>query len=419
MKSILIVIKDVIKYILNQGAFWILLLIVILTKKRKSFENDKSKPQKLAWFGAYGNTNIGDDLIFFSIKQFVPDSVEINLSCRQQVPTTDYGVKTFYKGENVFNYGKYKQIIKSSSHVILGGGGLFEYYKFSWPARRVIMNYLAPLMLAIIYKKPFAIVGMGVNEGVIANKPFKYAFKAILSRASFIITRDQKSVDGLHNNGVSGNITWTYDPVFSLSVSSIDPAKLVVPAKSKTVKKIGLLLWPYFLWPNFYKNYLAANSDQLQKHEKFVNGIKTLIDNLKQSGYELIYPLFHFSDKIILDEMGVEYIDKISIAEYSQQLLSCDLLISMRYHGLITALCEDIPVISIPVQEKMYALIKNFNYKQYEFIPSEIDAARCFTVINEISAKKQLIEKDIKEKNVAIKKSVIDTYTTYFTGFFN
>lgn len=413
MKFILICIKDVTKYLLNQGAFWGLFLLVLLTRKSKPPKGN-AKP-KLTWFGAYGNTNIGDDLIYFSLKQFVPQDVEINLSCRQVKPTTNYGVKTFYKGENVFDYPRYKSEIKDATHVILGGGGLFEYYKFTWPARRVIMNYLAPLMLAIIHKKPFGIVGMGVNEGVIANAPFKYAFKTILNRASFIVTRDEKSVNGLHNNGVSGNIAWTFDPVFSLT-SFLKPP---VPTPEKEVKKIGLLLWPFFLWPNFYKNNLNANSTQLRQHETFVQEIKTYIATLKQKGFELVFPLFHFSDKIILDELGCTYDDTISIENYFSILKDCDVVVSMRYHGQITSLTNGIPIISIPVQEKMFELSSNFDLKAFEIKPDEFTAEKGIAVTDNLVQNYTEVRNEIIKKSRASKEAVESLYTDKFNTFFS
>ena len=197
------------------------------------FKRKVTPVKKLTWFGAYGNTNIGDDLIFFSLKQYIPANVEISLSCRQKVPTTDYGVKTFDR----WNKQQIMQEISSSDFVFLGGGGLFEYYQklHKKEVTRNVPSYLYTLLYARLQGKRYAIVGIGCNEGSYPNQILRIVFGDIARNAEFIITRDQKSYRGfLNNGGCKENLFSNYDPVFSLP-ASIDKASATVKQQQPVI----------------------------------------------------------------------------------------------------------------------------------------------------------------------------------------
>ena len=92
------------------------------------YTGDPKSIRDIVWFGAYGNTNIGDDLIFFSLRKFIPEKYRIQLSCRFIGTHPEYGVETF----NRYNRKDWIKRIKHADMCLLGGGGLFEYYKASY-----------------------------------------------------------------------------------------------------------------------------------------------------------------------------------------------------------------------------------------------------------------------------------------------
>lgn len=332
-------------------------LYLIVCSKRKA----QKQLHKLVWFGAYGNTNIGDDLVFFSLKKYISANVNISLSCKQIEPTTDYGVNVFDRKNRIECINK---IIESDA-LWVGGGGLFECYANTY-SMGWILSHLEPLAYAMHYGKPYGIIGVGCNREPIPNKVIRCIFRKICNNADFIITRDDKSKEGFENNGVRNiRLMASLDPV----INYISPFK---NCKSN-IKTIGILAWPFYMWPHFHKTteidsvYKSMSTERKEKHDKFLYELKLLIKKLQQDGFDIKFPVFHFSDTVLLKELNIPFKTAIpNIVDFISQIKECDLIISMRYHGLITSVLCGKPVISISVQEKMYAFTDTFNMKHSE-----------------------------------------------------
>jgi len=379
-------------------------------------EKENLKIRSIAWFGAYGNTNIGDDLIFFSLKQYIPDHITIYLSCRQKEPTTNYGIKTFYRqGFSQYN------VIKQSDFVLLGGGGLFEFYRDSFPTT-TLLNYMYPLLMAKYYKKRYAIIGMGCNVQPFQNRFLRNSFNFLTNNAELIITRDEKSSQGFINNNYNRNLknlVSSYDPVFSLS--SIIKNKT---AKTSNEITIGFLLWPYYLWPAFHS---IQNIDDIReqisaekwnKHMLFCDELNKLFSILEQKDIKMVFPLFHFSDKVLLDHLKCNYENNITFDTYFSQLTSCDIVISMRYHVQITSIANNIPVISIPVQEKMSALVENFGLEDYSIDIDEFSANKCMEIIDNVMKNKEELKSKLANDYNIIYQKVENAYKENFKKIF-
>ncbi len=383
---------------LKELRFYMIFFLTFLSVKVREFLFKKStKPvARLAWFGAYGNTNIGDDLIFFSIKQYIPRNIEIRLSCRQKTSTTDYGVATFYR------YDKEQIIreIRNADYVLLGGGGLFEYYQVLHKENvsRSIPLYLYVLLYARLYGKKYGIVGMGCNEQPFPNVILRTVFGDISRNADFVITRDKKSYNGfLANGGAPKNLFSNYDPVFSL------PSFLNKKEEDKQRSRIvvGFLIWPFFLHPFFHANSNPAelrkvvSKDKLEKHELFCLELRKVFSMLQSLNIDLVFPLFHFSDKILLDELKCSYKDEITFGSYFSQLNECNVVVSMRYHGQITSIANNIPIVSIPVQEKMTALVQNFSLEPYCVDIENFKGEKCLKVIEDVLKNESIIRESL------------------------
>ncbi len=393
-------------------------LLFFIVQIRSIFINNKRVEIKnIVWYGAYGNTNLGDDLIFFALRQYIPDHVKIRLSCRQKELLSDYyGVEMFYRGTDLSQYRR----IKDSDLVLLGGGGLFEFYKGQFPISSLI-SYMYPLLMARYYRKPYLIVGMGCNIDPFPNIFLRHMFSSLINNASLIIARDQKSYQGFLNNSYIKTIRHlisSFDPVFSLQNISHKGKK------KEGTKKVGFLLWPYYLHPYFHKSTnlvdisRQVSPEQLQKHRYFCEELRKVFSILDKENYQIIFPLFHFSDKILLDELGCSYEDDISFHSYFEQLTSCDIVISMRYHGQITALANNIPLISIVVQEKMSALIKNFELDDYYIDISDFNSVDCVGVVNRVYENRVSVKEHINEKFDSVSNDVKYVYKSNLENLF-
>ncbi|WP_183114815.1 polysaccharide pyruvyl transferase family protein [Flagellimonas pelagia] len=366
----------------------------------------KGKIQKVAWFGAYGNGNLGDDLIFYSLKRIFKDqNFDIALSIRDFDRLKCYGTKVFLKGEQFYDFWKYIKQIKTADAIFLGGGGLFEYYYTSKQAYRMIMIYLCPLMLAKIFGKPSYVLGMGVNKEQIDHPIIRFLYRKTLSSCQVIVTRDQKSKNGLVNNHVITQILVAYDPVLSLDFNKYQASK----KEGHTKPKIGFLLWPYFLWPHFYKNSEQIGNEKREQHSKFKEKIRTIIDVLKDT-HDLHFLTFHFSDTLLYEEMGVSFSQNASLMEFVKKTRSMDMMVTMRYHGQIMSLLFEKPIISISVQQKMDALAKNYDINEYNHDVSDFDPLKVVDQVYGVLGNIQPHKTKIKENNQIIKSKIVEVY---------
>ena len=362
-------------------------------------------------FGAYGNTNIGDNLVFFALRKYFPDSVEIRLSCRERVSSFDYGVNTFFLGDR----NEWLHLMKSADLVLLGGGGLFEYYRKA-TGEGWMYGHLKPLVYARHYGKKYAIVGIGCNNMLIRNRILRYIFKRVANDAAFIITRDQKSKEGFVKNGVGNkNLTFCFDPVFTyMPVKKCEGKQLTMT--------VGFLIWPFYMWPHFHsatdisviKSRMSV--DKLKAHERFVVELRKCIEELQEKHIKCIFPVFHFSDKILHDEMGIksEYPDPL-FDDYFSAISKCDIIVTMRYHGQITSLLCGKPIISILVQEKMEALAENLGIK--DSLSIDIDnfsASDTIAMINRVYSDYNNMVKTLTNKVVSMQEFVNQTYIRIF-----
>lgn len=401
--------------------FYFYYLLVKLKEIFFKYKPSSDGGNKLAWLGAYGNTNIGDDLIFFSIKQYIPDNIKIKLSCRQHNFMAKYGVDTFYR----YDRKEVNKTIKESDFVLLGGGGLFEYYQgLDKKIASSIPAYILPLLMARLYNRKYGIIGIGCNIDPFPSYLFRKVFGDIAKKAAFIITRDQKSYQGfLNNGGICQNLTASFDPVFSLALSNLTDKRHV--EKDENSLTIGFLLWPYFLHPHFHHSddityiYQQVAKDKLAKHREFCTELEKLFTDLEKINIKTVFPLFHFSDKILLDKLNCNYLDEISFNAYFSQLLSCDIIVSMRYHGQITSVINNIPTISITVQEKMTALVSNFKMESLSIDIESFNADKCLEIIKNIMKNKDVMKKEMMDTYEKILREMKSIYTNNITQFFS
>ena len=274
-----------------------LAILCVLPHKRKKRE----KVRTILWFGAYGNTNIGDNMVFFAIRKYLPKDVSILLSNRECHQNFDYGATIFY----FYDKRNWLRLMKGSQIVLLGGGGLFEYYRMS-SGSGWLLRYLEPLVYARHLGKSYAIVGVGCNNMVIRNSVIRYIFRKVSNDASFIITRDQKSREGFTKNGVDNqNLKFCFDPVFTyMPIEKEENRQLS--------KVVGFLVWPFYMWPHFHSvtdSIIIIRSrmtkESILAHDRFLKELRACVNRLEGKGIKCVFPVFHFSDIILHRELGV------------------------------------------------------------------------------------------------------------------
>lgn len=271
------------------------------------------------------------------------------------------------------------------------------------------MTYIAPFLLAKIFGLRILILGIGCNKVHSQNIMLEKAIGFMFSYSDVIVTRDKKSLTGFKECSKIANINahWTFDPVFTL------PSRI-----SKKDKLVSFLLWPYYLWPEFYRDDALKHINDVKKknHNLFLENIRKSIYEVIRKGYKPIFPVFHFSDRIFLSELGVDC-SECDKDEYMEIIGKSSLVVTMRYHGQITSLLNHTPIISLSVQEKMRELVKNLNVECFSFSNLEEFNDQKFSNMFDVAIKQDWnpIFQSFEQK----KTETADAYLDYVYNYLN
>ena len=199
--------------------------------------------------GFYGAGNAGDDAILHAI---VDRLKQINANITVAVSIRSKNIKAYF-GEESIEYvlgtdiAGVSKIIKESSLVIVGGGGLFQDYNSFEPEnlffrqKGAINYYSYPIIIAKMLNIKVMLYAVGI--GPLKSSSSQTAMKWIADNVDEITVRDQQSYQLLQDLGVAHH-TLSADPVITLdSIPATLPSCLAKPSGFK----VGLNLrnWSY------------------------------------------------------------------------------------------------------------------------------------------------------------------------------
>jgi len=260
--------------------------------------------------GYYGYGNAGDEFLLHQTKHFLADTLP-----REPI--------VWFSKLKTFLY------IPMASFVVFGGGGLLQ----NKTSNRSLYYYLSLLFFAKLCRKPIVLLSQGIGpiSGRVSNWLTGYA----LSRCSFISVRDL----------VSYRISKSYNP--------------------KTTQSIDL---------SFYKNPIKQRSFS---NDVGVGELASVFINIRSgaewTAYRSIFQsifeaLEHTSYVIAQDGVDVSLANATSDIDLFDLFSKCDqdrspvkAMMSMRYHGCVWAIINNIPCLALAYDEKIVQLALQFN----------------------------------------------------------
>lgn len=314
--------------------------------------------------GYYGFKNTGDEAILTSmlhdLRSLLPGIDFIVVSGDPQYTKDSYGVDSvsFYDIQAIV------KAVDLSHFVILGGGGLFhDYWSFDpntilTPDHAGISFYAGVAFLAPILNKPLMLYSVGV--GPLFSEMGKSYTGAIVEQACVVTVRDDESKRLLTSLGINPeHIHVTADPAFRLrSIKSIQPDKKINSKIFQDRPVLGVVLrnWDVGVEPETWERQVAQ-----------------AIDNFVDShDANVVFIPFQRHDETSLDDLSVsERIrrnlrkpERASIlgtfdspAEKMELIAQCDLLLGMRLHAIIFAICRAIPFVGLVYDPKVQNII--------------------------------------------------------------
>lgn len=356
-------------------------------------------------YGYFGHKNLGDDLLFCEALKKIPSKYEIYVDA---VPEVAPNLEEYrrIRDFHIIN-GRRETLSRRYDMLIYGGGGLFPYRAYSFKS---LFYWFT--VTATCRRKVFNGIG-------IVPKPQSPAFAVLLKCLSWCSVRDNVSLEFCKK--YRKQVVNCGDLYFGNEHHYINHPQ-------KTKKCIVSIAYP------FYANEIIK-PDIKRRYNLLVENIAEAVATIKAKGYDIEYLPFFIGrdepmianiqekigsqDKVL--ERGVDYtLDKID-----QLFGSFSLALSMRFHSILLAVKNAVPVIPISYDYKSEELLKEAGLIEYS-TRYGIAKNRCFGIEKDLDMEglNRSIERVISDKDDIMKKQinfyqkkyeqVIDNYRNIF-----
>jgi polysaccharide pyruvyl transferase CsaB len=304
-------------------------------------------------FGYYGFHNAGDEAILSgmlqALRELAPD-VSVTVVSGTAAETRDmHGAKAISRGA----VRQIWQAIGRADLVIFGGGSLLQDVTSS----RSLSYYLSLVVMAKARSKPvlFYAQGIGPISGILG----KSLIPLVVNTVDVISVRDRESAETLRKLGVRRPpITVTADPALGLGPSDpVRGAELLAAAGVDLSRPvIGVSVRPWKQWERQLEPVLARALDDLiretgaqvaflpmQQQSKDVEAATVVTRLMKEPAQVLVGPYTH--------------------VELQALIARCNLVIGMRYHALVFAAMNGVPLVGLSYDPKNDAFLRMIGEK--------------------------------------------------------
>lgn len=299
--------------------------------------------------GYYGFDNLGDELIL----RVLTDGLKgrhVRITVLSQNPrktAKEYGVEAISRTSFV----DIVDALARANLFISGGGGLFQ----DATGPMSVCYYGGLIHLARFFEVPVCFWAQGV--GPLKSPLARWLTAIAMRRCASVIVRDEASARLVEDlTGQPPEVA--ADPVWLLNVrkkkqpprrvSGRKPFKAVIPWK------IGLSIRP---WPQLTGNRLKALADCLRE----------LAGTSERPVRFLLFPFQVQEDTHLLESFARRLKDiprtetvLVKPTDILTHIGECDLMLGMRFHSLILALLQGVPVYGLPYDPKVASLLDMF-----------------------------------------------------------
>jgi polysaccharide pyruvyl transferase CsaB len=314
--------------------------------------------------GYYGYKNSGDDALFYTIVKKITEFSNVKFTILSK--------SSLYYPKDctnlTFNNPSWRNILKGifkSDLLIFGGGSQIQDHGKMRLQLSLLKTYIIVVLMKLLNKK---VIFLGVSIGPLETKIGKKIGKLILSKADYIVIRDELSFEYLKKiNFDNQKIKLIPDLAINLVES------LNINKKKINNKKIilGINLMPFF---SMVKN-------NREKEKKILETISSSINIIVKEHPDIEIRMFSFQED---EEVNDYYLLKIfqemieresSIIRYQsnplilmEEISKCNRFIGMRLHSSIFAYACDVPQLILSYHPKCKGFAKSVGYSNENVI---------------------------------------------------
>ncbi|HAS6211398.1 TPA: hypothetical protein I7185_13775 [Vibrio vulnificus] len=313
--------------------------------------------------GAYGTRNFGDDLLMLTMFNMISQvECEVDFQCPEHSyikklnpniklnsnnTNKDYDICVFGGGTQFFNFNSNKAQKLNFVNKLVGN--------LVSPKR--LLNTIARKLNNDIKSKANSYIGIGL--GPFEDERAKKAVLTNIAKAEFISLRDKKSINYLKTyvNEMNYGADLCFSPQFESYLLSVKDNR------TQAEPKVGIILRD---WEN-------------TEHGKVPEAvIRDVLKELEKKNKDYIFIFFssvHDKGWIqFCNKYDYRYIvwnpDQQTVGDFLNELASCDIIVSSRFHGLVVSSLLSIPFVSIEIEPKLSLFsekFENFETVKYPF----------------------------------------------------
>ena len=320
-----------------------------------------SSKKRLLVCGFYGAKNLGDELMLQSLlKKIDAKKYDITIMLSRHVEND----ASCYSPYKVVHYPQRNDDILNIVHnydvLVWGGGAILDDNNCGFNGAKTSLGYifLKSSIAMINAEKPVLIFGVSTNQHL-KDPRFINDLQFVVNSATYFSLRDTNSKKTLEEVKIDTKKVAVID---DLVISNL-PVEQELKKISQDHLDIGMIL---------------INS--WDHTENFVNFIKALAACVPDKKIKIHFIPFY--DYVDLDINGYNEIAKNLDCDYviekypeniddlSKQLLGCDIVFSMRYHGVLIASLLNINTVAIDISKKHPHYYNKLNYIKEHYNPS-------------------------------------------------
>lgn len=334
--------------------------------------------------GFWGAPNIGDELICKTVNELVlkfllkENSINYILT-QSKLVTRDYIeldssslVGGFFpKPEYYFNFKEHLNALYNSELVTIGGGGLIsDRYSFN-----AVPRYLIDTLLAIMFNKKIAFIGIGVLP--LKSKYHEKLVKFVFKHASLIYVRDNFSYDNIKL--LSSSLDVVIGPDLSL----------VSKSSQKSIESIESI------------EYIVFNIRENPKLS--IDRLKILVNSLKH--FKIMFLCAEPEDTIIYEEIinvcelrTFEIITPNKLSECESLISNASMVFAERLHVIALSLKYNKKSLFLIYEEKVK------HYLQDDFVCSSL-------TVDDFNTNKPIPNFSFSKKNYSSEQKITEVKT--------
>lgn len=328
--------------------------------------------------GWYGADNLGDELMLRAVLEHLPEEALSRTGVLLWDNST-YDRLTLDPRVHAIHYPattrELDALVDHFDVIVWGGGAILDDGQFNDDAGNFNTGNLFIRIneLMIGRGKEVYCLGLSANERL-SDKIYLFRLNHIIENASHFSIRDKRSIALLNTLGMPENrITACEDLVFSMSAT-----RSLQKSPSTDYFTVGFV---FFHTDNLLDTYAQVVADTLTAAKPFAEGkkLRALLIPFLNEG--------HFDERVNRDlksrfDLQANEFD-VELAEYElnpalSPILSCDLLVSYKYHSALIACCAGVPCLAVSRSEHAHYANKMAHLAKLAGVPDSCIGSTAF-----------------------------------------